>query len=210
MFEYHAIRKPATLFCRSKTLNMRRLLYLIASALLTLSFIAHAKDTTTQSVSFQACPQFFAQGAITSIPDAHRWSLRPICYEAFAILHSGVTKTPLFVAERLNRKQLLDAKDEKRTNRFFSDARLPMAERAQLEDYKHSDYSRGHMVPAADMPTAQAMAQSFSLANMIPQAPKNNQKPWAGIEQATRKYALRVPGDVYVITGPVFSDKPEL
>jgi endonuclease G len=41
---------------------------------------------------------------------------------------------------------------------------------------------------------------------MVPQAPVNNQKSWAGIEQATRKYAMRAKGDVYVVTGPVFDD----
>ncbi|CAG2160641.1 hypothetical protein LMG26411_07639 [Cupriavidus numazuensis] len=54
------------------------------------------------------------------------------------------------------------------------------------------------------MPSATAMAQSFSLANMVPQAPQNNRKSWAGIEKATRKYVQRARGNVYVITGPVF------
>lgn len=31
-----------------------------------------------------------------------------------------------------------------------------------------------------------------------------DQWSWAGIERATRKYAMRASGDVYVITGPVF------
>ena len=45
------------------------------------------------------------------------------------------------------------------------------------------------------------MAQSFSLANIVPQAPMNNRKAWAGIERATRKYVMRAAGDVFVITG---------
>lgn len=71
-----------------------------------------------------------------------------------------------------------------------------------LEDYKGSGWSRGHMAPAGNMPTAKAMAQSFSLANMVPQAAKHNGGVWAAtVEQATRKYVAHAGGDVYVHTG---------
>jgi endonuclease G len=131
--------------------------------------------------------------------------LRALCYDGFAVLHSGVSRTPLFVAERLSRSRLASGKGQQRTNRFFADARLPRAERAELDDYKSSGYDRGHMAPAADSANPDGMAQSFSLANMAPQAPENNRKAWAGIEKATRKYVERAAGDVYVISGPVFT-----
>ncbi|MDB5745098.1 MAG: non-specific endonuclease [Polaromonas sp.] len=128
---------------------------------------------------------------------------RELCYEAFAVLHSGETRTPVFVAEKLNRQSILDA-DEKRSDKFFADARLPQGERAELSDYKGSGYTKGHMAPAANMPTPTAMDQSFSLANMVPQVARHNSGPWAKIENDTRKYASRAKGDVFVITGPVF------
>lgn len=113
--------------------------------------------------------------------------LRELCYEAFAILHSGSTRTPVFVAERLNRQVLQQAQGEPRTNKFFADARLPRSERAELADYKGSGYSRGNMALVDDMPTPAAMVQSFSLANMVPQDPKQNSGPWSTIEQDTRR-----------------------
>ncbi len=157
------------------------------------------------SQHFSACRQFFAAGEPPVI--APQPKLRDLCFDAFAILHNGNTRTPLFVAQRLNKTLVADA-DEKRTNKFYADARLPRAERAELNDYKRSGYSRGHMAPAADMPTAQTMAQSFSLANMVPQSIKQNSGPWAQIEKDTRRYAARAKGDVYVITGPVFDAQP--
>lgn len=158
--------------------------------------------------NFNQCRQLFAYSAPPVIQHQEESQTRSICYSSFAVLHSGKSRTPIYVAERLNIELLLDARNNQRTNKFFADARLPRAERSELEDYQGSGFDRGHMAPAADMATDESMAQSFSLANMVPQAPINNRKAWAGIEKATRKYVMRAKGDVYVITGPVFDIHP--
>jgi endonuclease G len=132
---------------------------------------------------------------------------RALCFENFAVLHSGENKTPVYTVERLTRASVQAATDIKRKDRFYPEARLPSTDRAQLEDYKGSGYDKGHMAAAGDMPTDAAKAQSFSLANMVPQYPTLDQQAWNKIEGATRKYALRAPGDVYVFTGPFFGKK---
>ena len=167
---------------------------------------------THAAQDFVACPQFFLKGA-PPVVQAHPLH-RALCFDAFAILHSGESKTPVYVAQKLNRAAIAD-KGEKRTDKFFPDARLRSAERATLDDYKGSGFDRGHMAPAGDMPTPQAMAQSFSLANIVPQAPEHNRGVWAKtVESATRKYVSRATGDVYVITGPVYlpsiADSPSI
>ncbi|GGH66721.1 hypothetical protein GCM10010975_35840 [Comamonas phosphati] len=157
----------------------------------------------SQATRFASCPQFFPSGrppALQAQPQQ-----RELCFSGFAVLHSGLTKTPVFVAERLNRQLLLQSQGLHRTDRFYADARLPRVERSELDDYKRSGFSRGHMAPAADMTSPEAMAQSFSLANMVPQNQEHNAGVWSKVEQDTRKYAMRAQGDVFVFTGPVFS-----
>lgn len=193
-----------------RTIPWSRLIRLTAIVALSWATAAQARTTVFEALdsasghptSFAKCPQFFLNGNPPTV--AARPKLRELCYEAFAILHSGETKTPVYVAQRLNRRSVEDA-DEKRATKFFADARLPSAERAELDDYKRSGYSRGHMAPAGDMPTPTAMAQSFSLANMVPQNIEHNGGAWAKIEQDTRHYVHRAKGDVFVITGPVFT-----
>lgn len=178
---------------------------LITRVLFSVSLMTFAGALQAAS-DFSHCKQFFARGTPPVVID--RPTHRALCYDAFAILHSGESKTAVYVAQKLNKSSVADA-DEKRKDKFFEDARLPFFERATLEDYKRSGWSRGHMAPAGDMPTARAMAQSFSLANMVPQAAKHNGGAWANsVEEATRKYAARATGNVYVITGPVF--KPSI
>ena len=155
---------------------------------------------------FAACPQHFAGGVPPTRPAGDK--LRELCFDSFAVLHSGNTKTPVYVAERLNRQTYESVTKPKRGDKFYAEARLPSSERAELADYKGSGWSRGHMAPAGDMGTPEAMAQSFSLANMVPQDRKQNGGPWAKIEEDTRRYVMRAQGDVYVITGPVFEANP--
>ncbi len=164
--------------------------------------VATAPAGQLVATSFKDCPQFFPGGKPPMVPAAPK--LRELCYASFAVLHSGQTRTPVFVAQRLNRQLLQQAQRIKRTDKFFADARLPRGERAELDDYRNSGWSRGHMAPAGDMPNTTAMAQSFSLANMVPQDQKHNSGPWAKIEADTRAYVMRARGDVYVFTGPAF------
>lgn len=154
------------------------------------------------ATGFSHCRDFFPGGEPPALQP--RPQLRELCFSAFAVLHSGQTKTPVFVVERLNRQLLEQGQGLKRSDKFYADARLPGAERAELDDYRRSGYSRGHMAPAGDMYSPEAMAQSFSLANMVPQDQTHNGGVWSKVEQDTRRYAMRARGDVYVFTGPVF------
>ena len=176
-----------------------RISLLIAPALL-------SSAATAFAAGFDDCPQFFAGKPPTINGFGQQ---RALCFEEFAVLHSGQTKTPLYTAQRLNAQMLNLAKDLKRSDKFYEEARLPARERALLSDYRRSGLSRGHMAPAADMASPEAMAQSFSLANMVPQNQTQNAGPWAKIEHDTRQYVLRAKGDVFVITGPVFSNSSQ-
>ncbi|WP_186040508.1 DNA/RNA non-specific endonuclease [Burkholderia gladioli] len=151
-----------------------------------------------------SCPQFSPAGLEPELtnPKMVRQA-RLICYSDFAVLHSGITHTPLWSAEHLSAAHLAEAKDEVRTNRFFAERRLPAGEGATLADYRRSGFDRGHMSPAGDRWNPQAMAESFSLANMIPQNPQNNRRLWARVEEAVRAMAVR-DGEAYVVTGPMF------
>ncbi|WP_404976974.1 DNA/RNA non-specific endonuclease [Acidovorax sp. WCS2018Cala2-18] len=62
----------------------------------------------------------------------------------------------------------------------------------------------GPHAPAGDRGTREAMAQSFRLANMMSQNPKQNGMPWDKIEEGTRRYVMRARANVYVVTGKVF------
>ncbi|MDD2223668.1 MAG: DNA/RNA non-specific endonuclease [Pseudomonas sp.] len=166
---------------------------------------------TVAQAQFSQCLDNFPGKKLPALVDVvqPKQMLRELCFDGFAVLHSGESKTALYVVEKLNRARIVDAGDEERTDRFYPEARLPSRERAQLEDYRGSGYDRGHLAPAADMPNPNSMAQSFSLANMVPQAPDHNRGIWAkNIEKPVRQYAMRAAGDVFVFTGPVFKDKP--
>jgi endonuclease G len=121
----------------------------------------------------------------------------------FGVMHSGITRTPLWSAEFLRAENVEAAQGLSRENSFHAEPKLPPAQRAELSDYARSGFDRGHMAPNGDMPDRRAQQESFTLANMVPQDGDNNRHVWAGIEGAVRKMA-RKEGALYVITGPAF------
>jgi endonuclease G len=150
-----------------------------------------------------ACPEhYFGGQAPDFLNEKLSAETQEVCYEGFALIHSGVTRTSLTSSEHLTRERVSGPRPE-RKNAFHADPNIPPAKRSELEDYARTGYDRGHLAPSGDMADEQSQYESFSLANIIPQNPDNNRNLWEGIESAVRDLA-RKSGELHVVTGPIF------
>ncbi len=128
-----------------------------------------------------------------------------IIREGYALLHDEDKKDPLWVSYHLT--SAYTVKTAKRKDHFRPDPELKPGLRAELDDYKASSWSRGHMCPANDSTRSKkVMDECFYLSNMVPQNQQNNGGIWARLESTANSYAKSF-GDVTIITGPIF-DKP--
>lgn len=74
---------------------------------------------------------------------------------------------------------------------------------ATLEDYKNSNFDRGHLLPAGDMKfDKQAMKDTFYMSNMTPQPAKFNRGRWKMLEGLMRTWALKYD-NLLIVTGPI-------
>ena len=155
-----------------------------------------------------ACASHHSAGSAPAITNAKLAAgARLLCFRAFAILHSGATRTPLYVAEHLTRTSVEAARAlDTRDNRFHPEERLPPADRAELADYRGSGLDRGHMAPSGDMGDPRDDFESFSLANIVPQDGPPNRNGWADLEGYVRDLASKL-GEAYVVTGPAFEGR---
>ena len=188
----------------SKASRVVRARYGVIVALITIVImnisVAHADDLNQCSESFYGgiYPEF-TNPKLSS-------NTQSLCFDGFAVMYSGVSRTPLWSAEYLTRKRLQQAKEIDRDDSFHEESRLPASMRAKLSDYSSSGYDRGHLAPNGDMANRSQQYDSFSLANIAPQSPRNNRYIWRNIESATRYLALQY-GEVYTVTGVAFTDK---
>jgi endonuclease G len=75
--------------------------------------------------------------------------------------------------------------------------------RVQSTDYFASGFDRGHMTPNADRDNPVSIPlnqETFLMSNIVPQAPNNNQGPWADFESFLR--TLLTENEIYVVAGP--------
>jgi len=167
-------------------------------------YLAAAALLASSLASAGECPAHYVDGRLPEIRNPKMTTATTeLCYGVFGVMHSGITRTPLWSAEHLTAQNIDAAKNLSRENSFHPEPRLPARARAELADYARSGYDRGHMAPNGDMPDRESQHESFTLANMVPQDAENNRHIWAGIEGVVRKLAQK-EGDLYVLTGPAF------
>lgn len=124
--------------------------------------------------------------------------------EYFVINHNNDWKIPYWVAYYLSSSNLQG--NQSRTNDFRSDPQLPVGSRAELEDYRHSGYYRGHNAPAGAFKRSRdAMSTTFLLSNMSPQTPKLNRNIWRILEEQIRNL-VREQGEAWIVTGNICLD----
>ncbi|WP_019673796.1 DNA/RNA non-specific endonuclease [Psychrobacter lutiphocae] len=164
-------------------------------------------SVTAFGADFSQCADNFYAGTAPDYIDSKLLNKSvPLCFNGFATLYSGLSRTPLWSAEYLTRERLFLAEEIPREDSFHSESRLPQSMRAELSDYKGTGYDRGHLAPNGDMANRQQQYDSFSLANIVPQHPRNNRYSWRNIESVTR-YLTKHYGEVYVVTGVAFRGK---
>jgi endonuclease G len=85
---------------------------------------------------------------------------------------------------------------------FVADGSLPAGwYPVQPGDYTGSGYDRGHMTPSGDRTSSRVNNDAtFIMSNIIPQAPDNNQGPWAALENYCRGL-LQNGYELYIISG---------
>ncbi|MDQ2772475.1 MAG: DNA/RNA non-specific endonuclease [Bacteroidota bacterium] len=89
-----------------------------------------------------------------------------------------------------------------RQDNFASDATLPSGwYRVGSTSYSGSGFDRGHNCPSADRNGSVAdNTATFLMTNMMPQAPTNNQRTWAGLENYARTL-VDAGNECYIIAG---------
>lgn len=106
---------------------------------------------------------------------------------------------PNWVSWQLNSSWLGSAP---RQDDFRADTTLPSGcYRVTSSDYTGSGFDRGHMTPSADRTNTIANnSATFLMTNILPQAPDNNQGPWARLEDYSRSLVSQGK-ELYIISG---------
>lgn len=117
----------------------------------------------------------------------------------FALDYDDKNGEPNWVSWDLTAEDIGPAK----RSSFHTDNELPASfYHVKDADYKGSGFDRGHMCPSADRTdNAADNASVFSMANIIPQAPDNNQGVWEKLESECRELA-RAGNELLIICGP--------
>lgn len=134
--------------------------------------------------------------AVASISNPENYLMERTYYTSS---YSKSRATPNWVSWHIGSSDLGSAS---RQDDFRSDNTLPSGwYEVSNSSYSGSGFDRGHNCPSADRTSSvTANSSTFLMSNMMPQAPNNNQGPWADLENYTRSL-VTAGNEVYVICG---------
>ena len=127
--------------------------------------------------------------------------------DGYSLGYSFKYKNPLWVSYVISEGSV--AVDVDRSDEFYGDPEIPEKYRVQPEDYSNTGYDRGHLAPSAAIDFSRvANQQTFAMSNVAFQDPKLNRQAWGSLEKTVRGWT-KTKGKLYVITGPLFDEKPK-
>ena len=126
--------------------------------------------------------------------------------KGFLLGYNFLYRQAVWVAYTLTAENL-QAKQVRRRDQFRADPEVKNHP-VHPKDYTRGGFDKGHLAPAADMTYSfGSMSDSFFMTNISPQIPGCNRGIWKRLENQVRRWAVK-EGKIYIITGPIFSEKP--
>jgi len=128
--------------------------------------------------------------------------------QVFTICYDYKMKGAKYVSYTLDGDRV-NAVNIKKRNSFYTEKNLPKKYRSHTKDYTRSGYDRGHLANDASFDyDKKVVRKTYSMANIIPQAPNVNRRTWLKSEKLERNIAVKL-GSVNVLNGVIYSDNPK-
>jgi len=128
--------------------------------------------------------------------------------QVYTICYNYKAKGARYVAYTLDGNKV-NAVNIKKRSAFYTEKNLPKKYRSHTKDYTHSGYDRGHLANDASFDYSKKIVRkTYSMANIIPQAPNVNRRTWIKAEKLERSVASKL-GEVSVINGVIYSSNPK-
>lgn len=125
--------------------------------------------------------------------------------KGFKICYNHQLKSLLWSKATLTAQDLKKKGLSRKGIRFYEEISIPRRYRATLADYRGSGWDRGHEISNDDMNhNLRAQKDTFSLANITPQAPNLNRGAYRKAETATRTLIIRSRDRGTIIAGAIF------
>lgn len=167
------------------------------------------RKTITPTISSINASNDYANPELFEVADTSRYYVPAgghgniVHHRHFSLSYVEKYELSEWVAYPLTRVQLNQPKFN-RPDQFNPDYAVKTGS-AFHRDYTGSGYTRGHLVPAADMAwDSITLRETFYMSNITPQLEHFNEGVWRELEEQTRDW-VRKYRRLYIVSGPVLS-----